>query len=231
MDVEITLFSQKSELLLQISTTSINAISRTQSWDSVRWDDKWLLQTYQRGKQQTRHGNKPWLKPCHWILNLYPRVWIQGASYLFVNPCSVCLGVCSSPGQNYKEIGFLLVLDEICMSKKKIKRIDQQNKAEAGQKATQHALHIKHIHLYCMVTESFTNMNDFFAVKELWAIFGFTVHLPSVSSGESFLNYHIIKPFPVFDSVYDKWLIMVISEIEHWALLCTLIVVCKTESS
>lgn len=58
------------------------------------------------------------------------------------------------------------------MSKKKIKRIDQQNKAEAGQKATQHALHIKHIHLYCMVTESFANENDFFAVKELWAISG-----------------------------------------------------------
>lgn len=79
----------------------------------------------------------------------------------------MCLGVYLSPGQNHKEIGFLLVLDRICMSKKKIKRIDQQNKAEAGQEATKRALYVQHIHLYGMLTEIFTKENDFFAVKEL----------------------------------------------------------------
>lgn len=34
------------------------------------------------------------------------------------------------------------------------------------------------------------------------------------------MNFYRIKPSPVCDSVYDKWLIMVISKIAHWALFC-----------
>lgn len=106
---------------------------------------------------------------------------------LSVNACSVCLGEYASPGQNYKEIGFLLVLDKICMSKKRIKRIDPQNNAQAGPEGTQHALHIKHIHLYCMVTESFANENHLFAERNceplLAHCFPSIRSLPSVSGG------------------------------------------------
>lgn len=137
-----------------------------------------------------------------------------------------CLGIYASPGQNYKEIGFLLVLGKICMSKKRIKRIDPQNNAQAGPECSQHALHIKHIHLYCTATESFENENNFFAEKELGAIFGSLFSLHQLPANCFWwqkllkLNYYRIKPSPAFDCVYDKWLIMVISEIEHWVLLC-----------
>lgn len=53
------------------------------------------------------------------------------------------------------------------MSKKRIKRIDPQNDAQAGAECSQHTLHIKHIHLYHMVTESYANENDFLAEREL----------------------------------------------------------------
>lgn len=57
------------------------------------------------------------------------------------------LGVFASPGQNYRGIGFLLVLGKICMSKKRIKRIDPKTNVQAGQhSASTLYIYIEHIH-------------------------------------------------------------------------------------
>lgn len=99
-------------------------------------------------------------------------------SYSSVYAFSVCLCVYTSPGQNYKESGFLLVLGKICMSKKRIKRINLQNNSQVGPEFSQDALHIKHIHFVLYGNWKFKPESNFCAEKELWSVFGpqFSLH-------------------------------------------------------
>lgn len=55
------------------------------------------------------------------------------------------------------------------MSKKRVKRIDPQNSAQAGPEGTQRALHIKHFYLYCMEPESLAIENNFFGLAAFQA--------------------------------------------------------------
>lgn len=122
-------------------------------------------------------------------------------AFLSASACSASLGEYASPGEIYKEIRSLLVLDKICMGEKGMKRIDRQNNAPAGPEGTQQTLCIKNIHLYCFCKQEFCKWEWFSSLKatvgHFWFICLQSIRLmPSVPGGESFLNCHRTKQSP-----------------------------------
>lgn len=120
-------------------------------------------------------------RSCTWV-RYYTRTrcWVFDIcvclfAFLSANACSASLGEYASPGENYKEIRSLLVLDKICMGEKGMKRIDRQNNARAGPEGTQHTLRIKNIHLYGFCKQEFCKWEWFSQLKA--TVGHFLVHL------------------------------------------------------
>lgn len=151
-----------------------------------------------------------------WYMCLF--VCLSNCKCLFCEP-----GWKRRPGENYKKIRFLLVLDKICMGKKGIKRIDLQNNAQAEPEGTLHTLRLKNIHLCCFCKPQSCKWGQFLInYKSLLFYLCPTHHIHGqcswcLKAPKLLWNQRIT---PVCDSQYDKWLIMVISWIEHLAFLC-----------
>lgn len=168
------------------------------------------------GKQQTNKTALINLDYSHGLLNHRSCAWVRYCTrtrccvfhicvclfgFLSAGACSASLGEYASPGENYKEIRSLLVLDKICMGEKEMKRIDRQNNAPAGPEGTQHTLGIKNIHLYCFCKQEFCKWEWFSWLKatvgHFWFICLQSIRLrPNVPGGESFLNCYRIKRSP-----------------------------------
>lgn len=140
-----------------------------------------------------------------------------------------CLSNCKrllwGPGENYKKIRFLPVLDKICTGEKGIKK-ESICKIMLRQEpeGTLHILRVKNIHLGCFRKRDSRNLAPILTWKQLQITFRF-MWVQSVTSmagvpGAYRLPLWNQRISPVYDSQHDKWLIMVISWVEHLALLC-----------
>lgn len=147
------------------------------------------------------------IAPCTWVRHYTrTRCWVFDIcvclfAILSANACSASLAEYVSPGENYKEIRSLLVLDKICMGEKgKRKESIGKIMLKRGQRAPS-TLRIKNIHLYRFCKQEFCKWERFSQLKaaesHFWFICLQSIRLtPSVPGGESFLNCYRIKQSP-----------------------------------